>query len=38
MVVPAVTERDPFKVDLRGIVDVLSNHLYSSPTVFVREL
>ena len=38
MVVAAVSRRDPFKVDLRGIVDVLSNHLYSSPTVFVREL
>jgi molecular chaperone HtpG len=36
--VAAVSQRDPFKVDLRGIVDVLSNHLYSSPTVFVREL
>jgi len=33
-----MSERDPFKVDLRGIVDVFSNHLYSSPTVFVREL
>ncbi len=38
MVVAAVSRRDPFKVDLRGIVDVLSNHLYSSATVFVREL
>jgi molecular chaperone HtpG len=38
VVVPAVSDRDPFKVDLRGIVDVLSNYLYSTPTVFVREL
>jgi len=38
VVVAPVSERDPFKVDLRGIVDVLSNHIYSSPTVFVREL
>ena len=28
----------PFRVDLRGIVDVLARHLYSSPAVFVREL
>ncbi len=27
-----------FKVDLRGIIDLLSNHLYSDPSVFVREL
>jgi molecular chaperone HtpG len=27
-----------FKVDLRGIVDLLSNHLYSSPEVYLREL
>jgi len=27
-----------FQVDLRGIVDLLSHHLYSSPRVFVREL
>jgi len=38
MVVAAVSDRELFKVDLRGIVDVLSNHLYSTPTVFVREL
>lgn len=29
---------DRFQVDLRGIVDLLSRHLYSSPRVFVREL
>jgi molecular chaperone HtpG len=27
-----------FKVDLRGLVDLLSHHLYSSPRVYVREL
>lgn len=27
-----------FGVDLRGIVDVLSHHLYSSPRVYLREL
>lgn len=27
-----------FQVDLRGIVDLLSHHLYSGPEVFVREL
>jgi molecular chaperone HtpG len=30
--------RESFQVDLKGMVDVLSHHLYSSPTVFVREL
>ncbi|TMR09671.1 HSP90 family protein, partial [Nonomuraea turkmeniaca] len=27
-----------FRVDLRGVVDLLSRHLYSSPRVYVREL
>lgn len=27
-----------FRVDLRGVVDLLSHHLYSSPRVYVREL
>ncbi|HET9658111.1 MAG TPA: HSP90 family protein [Kineosporiaceae bacterium] len=27
-----------FRVDLRGLVDLLSHHLYSSPRVYVREL
>ncbi|GIH07179.1 molecular chaperone HtpG [Rhizocola hellebori] len=27
-----------FQVDLRGIVELLSHHLYSSPRVYVREL
>ncbi|MGW1869854.1 HSP90 family protein [Streptomyces mauvecolor] len=40
------TSRDPslpaaphtFQVDLRGLVDLLSHHLYSSPKVYLREL
>src|SRR5690349_12991152 len=28
----------PFQVDLRGMVDLLSHHLYGSPRVYVREL
>jgi molecular chaperone HtpG len=27
-----------FQVDLRGVVDLLSRHLYASPRVYVREL
>lgn len=27
-----------FKVNLRGIIELLSNHLYGSPDVFLREL
>ena len=27
-----------FQVDLRGIIDLLANHLYSSPNIFIREL
>ncbi|MFK3980324.1 HSP90 family protein [Micromonospora sp. NPDC050397] len=27
-----------FRVDLRGVVDLLSHHLYSSPRVYAREL
>src|SRR5262249_50013125 len=27
-----------FQVDLRGMVDLLSHHLYGSPRVYVREL
>ncbi len=29
---------DTFHVDLRGLVDLLSHHLYSSPRVYLREL
>ncbi|GAB78536.1 HSP90 family protein [Austwickia chelonae] len=28
----------PFQVDLRGVVDLLSHHLYSGPRVYLREL
>lgn len=31
-------KRQRFQVNLGGVIDLLSNHLYSSPTVFVREL
>lgn len=31
-------QEQPFQVDLRGVVDLLSHHLYSSPRVYVREL
>src|ERR1044071_3123397 len=27
-----------FQVNLGGIIDLLSNHIYSSPQVFIREL
>ncbi|MEV6925396.1 HSP90 family protein [Dactylosporangium sp. NPDC051485] len=27
-----------FQVDLRGVVDLLSHHLYASPRVYIREL
>lgn len=27
-----------FKVDLRGIIDLAANHMYSSPSVFIREV
>ena len=30
--------REQFQVDLRGIVDLLSQHLYSSNRVYLREL
>lgn len=30
--------REQFRVDLRGLVDVLSHHLYSSERVYLREL
>ena len=31
-------QQDRFQVDLRGLIDLLSRHLYSGPAVFVREL
>ncbi|MFB4315224.1 HSP90 family protein [Actinomadura sp. 21ATH] len=33
-----VADEHGFRVDLGGIVDLLSRHLYSSPRVYVREL
>ncbi|MDT0317820.1 HSP90 family protein [Streptomyces millisiae] len=33
-----MTETRAFQVDLRGLVDLLSHHLYSSPRVYLREL
>ena len=36
-----MTQTEPthtFQVDLRGMVDLLSHHLYSSPRVYIREL
>ncbi len=32
------TESHRFKVNLGGMIDLLSNHLYSSPKVYIREL
>ncbi|PQO39978.1 HSP90 family protein [Blastopirellula marina] len=31
-------EHNRFQVELRGLIDLLSQHLYSGPSVFVREL
>jgi molecular chaperone HtpG len=31
-------QHQPFQVHLQGVLDVLSNHLYSSEQVFIREL
>ncbi|MDR6868097.1 molecular chaperone HtpG [Microbacterium resistens] len=31
-------EEQQFQVDLRGVVDLLSRHIYSSPRVYLREL
>ncbi len=33
-----MTEHNTFQVDLRGVVDLLSQHLYGSPRVYIREL
>lgn len=35
---PAAGRARPFQVDLRGVVDLLSRHIYSSPQVYLREL
>jgi len=34
----APVEPRPFTVDLRGVVDLLSRHIYSGPRVYLREL
>src|SRR4051794_23222094 len=31
-------QEKPFQVDIRGVVDLLSKHIYSSPRVYLREL
>ena len=31
-------EQFVFKVNLGGMIDILANHLYSTPEVFIREL
>ena len=40
MLLMAATDDDlqAFQVDLRGVVDLLSRHIYSSPRVYLREL
>ncbi|GHE54431.1 molecular chaperone HtpG [Streptomyces cellulosae] len=38
MTLPHHTPDRTFQVDLRGLVDLLSHHLYSSPRVYLREL
>ncbi|MFD8845868.1 HSP90 family protein, partial [Streptomyces pseudogriseolus] len=38
MTLPDHTADRTFQVDLRGLVDLLSHHLYSSPRVYLREL
>ena len=35
---PVTPAQHTFQVNLRGLVDLLSHHLYSSPRVYVREL
>lgn len=35
---PGSAESRPFHVDLRGVVDLLSRHIYSGPRVYLREL
>ncbi len=33
-----MTDTRPFQVDLKGVVDLLGRHIYSSPRVYLREL
>ncbi|MDR1187026.1 MAG: HSP90 family protein [Bifidobacteriaceae bacterium] len=35
---PPTDAAAPFRVDLRGVVDLLSRHIYSGPRVYLREL
>lgn len=35
---PAPADAQQFQVDLRGVVDLLSRHIYSGPRVYLREL
>ena len=35
---PVSADVQQFQVDLRGVVDLLSRHIYSSPRVYLREL
>lgn len=35
---PPLADAHAFQVDLRGLVDLLSHHLYSSPRIYIREL
>jgi len=36
--VPNTPDPRPFQVDLKGVVDLLGRHIYSSPRVYLREL
>ncbi|MBK7002950.1 MAG: HSP90 family protein, partial [Rhodoferax sp.] len=38
MPTPSNTSQHRFQVNLSGLIDLLSNHLYTRPDVFVREL
>ena len=33
-----MSQAQPFQVDLKGVVDLLGRHIYSSPRVYLREL
>ena len=33
-----MTDDHKFQVNLRGVIDLLSHHLYSGPQVYIREL
>lgn len=35
---PETSQSQPFQVELRGIIDLLSRHIYSGPRVYLREL